>query len=67
MKTTKRKEQFTLAETFFELGMDYEVIEKVTGVTSEELFLNKINMIDFDDEKSNNLVAQSRKKKKNSF
>ncbi len=63
MKTKKHQEQFKLAETFFELGMDYDVIQKVTGITPQELFLNKINMIDFKNEKSNNLKAQSRKKK----
>lgn len=58
MKTNKNKEQFALAEVFFEMGMDYEVIEKVTGISGEELLLNKINMIDFEDEKSHNLKGK---------
>ncbi len=64
MKTNKLKEQFVLAESLFEMGLDYEVIEKVTGVSSQELFLKKINMIDFDNQKSNNLKAHDLKKRK---
>ncbi len=64
MKTNKLKEQFVLAESLFEMGLDYEVIEKVTGVSSQELFLKKINMIDFDNQKSNNLKAHNLKKRK---
>ncbi len=64
MKTNKPKEQFQMANLLFEMGMEYEVIEKITGITSQELFLNNINMIDFDDEKRNNLNCKSRKSSK---
>lgn len=57
MKTKKKREQFVLAESLFEMGMDYEVIETITGVTSKELFLNKINLIDFEEKKHDNLNA----------
>ena len=30
--TNKKKEQLVLADTFFEMGMDYELIEKITGI-----------------------------------
>ena len=49
----------------FEMGMDYEVIEKISGITAQELLLKKINMIDFIDEKSHNLMATSDKQEKN--
>ena len=60
MKTNKSKQIFELAETMFEMGMDYEVIEKISGISSHELLLNKLNMIDFDEEKSHNLKAKSK-------
>ena len=65
MKTNKKKEEFELAEVMFEMGMDYEVIEKISGITAQELLLKKINMIDFIDEKSHNLMATSDKQEKN--
>ncbi len=61
MYSKKAKEQFKMADLLFEMGLDYEVIEKVTGITSKELFLNKINMIDFDIQKSDNLNVKRRK------
>ena len=48
MKTTKKKEQFAIAETLMEMGMDYEVIETISGVTPSELLLHKIHHIEFD-------------------
>lgn len=64
MKTNKPKEQFEVASTLFEMGMDYEIIEKVTGITGTELFLNKINMIDFDKQKDDNLNVKRNKSSK---
>ena len=52
MKTNKKKEQFDLAEAMFEMGMDFNVIEKITGISSQELLLNKIDLVEFvDDDK----------------
>lgn len=64
MKTYKPKEQFVVADILFEMGMDYEVIEKVTGINSRELFLNRINMIDFKEKKVDNLNVKSKKSSK---
>ncbi len=64
MKTNKPKEQFDIASTLFEMGMDYEIIEKITGITGTELFLNKINMIDFDNQKGDNLNVKRKKSSK---
>ena len=64
MKTNKPKEQFQMADLLFEMGMEYEVIEKVTGITSRELFLNRINMIDFNNKMNDNLNDKSRKSSK---
>ncbi len=58
MKATKKKEQFKIANVLFEMGLDFDVIEMISGVTAQELLLNKINMIDFDEETSDNKIAQ---------
>ena len=47
MKTTKKKEQFEVANALFEMGMDYDVIKVISGVDSKELFLHKINKIEY--------------------
>ena len=52
MKTRKKKEQFEIANVLFEMGMD--VIESVAGVTPQELLLNKINILDFQEEIDDN-------------
>ena len=54
MKTKKKKEQFEIANVLFEMGMDFDVIESVAGVTPQELLLNKINILDFQDEIDDN-------------
>lgn len=59
--TRKKREQLVLADTFFEMGMDYEVIEKITGITGEELLLYKIN-IDNNLKKQDNLKVRKRQK-----
>lgn len=48
MKTKKKKEQFEIAEVLFEMGMDFDVIETISGINSSELLLHKINLIEFD-------------------
>lgn len=54
MKTKKKKEQFEIANVIFEMGMDFDVIESVAGVTPQELLLNKINILDFQEEIDDN-------------
>ena len=60
--TRNKKEQLILADTFFEMGMDYEVIEKITGIKGEELLLYKIN-VDNRFKNRYNLKARREKKK----
>jgi hypothetical protein len=55
MKTKKRREQFVMADVLFEMGMDFDVIEKISGVNAQELLLNKINYLDFDQEVDDNI------------
>ena len=55
MKTRKRKEQFVMADVLFEMGMDFDVIEKISGVNAQELLLNKINCLDFEQEVDDNI------------
>ena len=52
MKTNKKKEQFQIANTLFEMGLDFDVIETISGVTAQEILLNKINLIEFDKEEN---------------
>lgn len=49
MKTKKKKEQFEIAETLFEMGLDFDVIKAISGISSKEYFMHKINMVDFED------------------
>ena len=49
MKTKKKREQFLVADALFEMGMDFDVIETISGITSKELLLHKINLIEFDE------------------
>ena len=55
MKTKKRREQFVMADVLFEMGMDFDVIEKISGVNAQELLLNKINYLDFEQEVDENI------------
>lgn len=55
MKTKKRREQFVMADVLFEMGMDFDVIEKISGVNAQELLLNKINYLDFEQEVDDNI------------
>ncbi len=68
MKTNKKKEQFLIADVLFEMGMDFDVIENISGVNAQELLLNKINILDFDQEEVDNIDdshQESRTKGKN--
>lgn len=53
MKLNKKREQFEIANTLYEMGLDFDVIEKISGVTAQELLLNKIDLVEFEDEKKN--------------
>ena len=55
MKTKKKREQFLMADVLFEMGMDFDVIENISGITAQELLLNKINLLDFDSEEDDNI------------
>lgn len=50
MKTSKKREQFVIADVLFEMGLDFDVIETISGINSQELLLNKINLIEFDED-----------------
>lgn len=50
MKTTKKREQFAIADTLFEMGLDFDVIETISGISPSELLLHKIDLIEFDEE-----------------
>ena len=64
MKSKKKKEQFQIANVLFEMGMDFDVIETISGVTPQELLMNKIDLIEFEDKK-NNLTNKKKSSKKN--
>lgn len=49
MKTKKKKEQFEIANVLYEMGMDFDVIETIAGITPQEILLNKINFIQFEE------------------
>ena len=48
MKTKKNKEQFEIARVLYEMGMDFDVIENISGITPSELLLLQANLVDFD-------------------
>lgn len=49
MRTKKKKEQFEIANVLYEMGMDFDVIETIAGITPQEILLNKINFIQFEE------------------
>ncbi len=51
VKSKKKKAQFQIADTLFEMGLDFDIIEKISGVTPSEILMNKINLIEFEEEK----------------
>lgn len=63
MKSKKKKEQFQIANVLFEMGMDFDVIETISGVTPQELLMNKIDLIEFDDKKGKNNQRNKTNKK----
>ena len=62
MKSKKKKEQFQIANVLFEMGMDFDVIETISGVTPQELLMDKIDLIEFE----NNIEEKNKNKKKSS-
>ena len=60
MKSKKKKEQFQIANVLFEMGMDFDVIKTISGVTPQELLMNKIDLIEFEESSK----EQTKKKKK---
>ena len=62
MKSKKKKEQFQIANVLFEMGMDFDVIETISGVTPQELLMDKIDLIEFE----NNIEENNKNKKKSS-
>ena len=62
MKSKKKKEQFQIANVLYEMGMDFDVIETISGVTPQELLMDKIDLIEYDEEIKTN---QKDKKKTN--
>ena len=60
MKSKKKKEQFQIANVLFEMGMDFDVIETISGVTPQELLMDKSDLIEFD----NNEEEKNKNKKK---
>jgi hypothetical protein len=50
MKKKKKKEQFQIAETLFEMGLDFDVIETISGINPTELLLKQVDLIKFEDE-----------------
>ena len=63
MKSKKKKEQFQIANVLYEMGMDFDVIETISGVTPQELLMNKIDLIEFDEKKENKNLKSKRNKK----
>ena len=59
MKSKKKKEQFQLANVLYEMGMDFDVIETISGVTPQELLMDKIDLIEYEDDKE---VKKEKKK-----
>ena len=62
MKSKKKKEQFKIANVLFEMGMDFDVIETISGVTPQELLMDKIDLIEFE----NHIEENNKNKKKSS-
>ena len=59
MKSKKKKEQFQIANVLYEMGMDFDVIETISGVTPQELLMDKIDLIEYEDDKE---VKKAKKK-----
>lgn len=61
MKSKKKKEQFQIANVLYEMGMDFDVIETISGVTPQELLMDKIDLIEFD-EKEEQIKIKNKEK-----
>lgn len=57
MKTNKKREQFEIANVLFEMGLDFNVIEVISGVSPQELLMEKIDMIEYDDSVKGNIES----------
>ncbi|MGN1344187.1 MAG: hypothetical protein ACI4U3_06365 [Traorella sp.] len=63
MKTKKKKEQFEIAKVLFEMGMDFDVIENISGISPSELLLLQANLVDFDKNPIDNKKTNNKNKK----
>lgn len=63
MKSKKKKEQFQIANVLYEMGMDFDVIETISGVTPQELLMDKIDLIEYEDNKEVKKVKKKTNKK----
>ncbi|MGM9858280.1 MAG: hypothetical protein ACI311_03420 [Bacilli bacterium] len=62
MKTKKKKEQFEIAKVLFEMGMDFDVIENISGISPSELLLLQANLVDFDKDPIDNKKTNNKNK-----
>ena len=63
MKTKKKKEQFEIAKVLFEMGMDFDVIENISGISPSELLLLQANLVDFEKDHIDNKKTSDTNKK----
>ena len=63
MKTKKKKEQFEIAKVLFEMGMDFDVIENISGISPSELLLLQANLVDFERDDIDNKKTSNKNKK----
>ena len=66
MKSKKKKEQFQIANVLFEMGMDFDVIETISGVTPQELLMDKIDLIEFEDNQEKDKIKNQKTYKNSS-
>ena len=63
MKTKKKKEQFEIAKVLFEMGMDFDVIENISGISPSELLLLQANLVDFEKDDIDKKKTSNKNKK----
>ena len=63
MKKKKKKEQFEIAKVLFEMGMDFDVIENISGISPSELLLLQANLVDFEKDDIDNKKTSNKNKK----
>ena len=63
MKTKKKKEQFEIAKVLFEMGMDFDVIENISGISPSELLLLQANLVDFEKDDIDHKKTSNKNKK----